>query len=142
MAATCCRCSTSRTRSDAGYGGRDPRRADDRAESVRRFARVLLRKLERTSVRCCGTIPRSASTGRKALRRRLRRRTLPALCSPRLIAIADSSSVNGSHPTILLTGAGGQLGRELAAALASCGTLIACDRGALDLADAQAMSRV
>jgi len=50
--------------------------------------------------------------------------------------------VNGSHPTILLTGAGGQLGRELAAALASCGTLIACDRAALDLADAQAISRV
>ncbi|MEO8536443.1 MAG: dTDP-4-dehydrorhamnose reductase [Betaproteobacteria bacterium] len=39
-------------------------------------------------------------------------------------------------PTILLTGANGQLGRELAAALAPCGTVVACDRAKLDLADA------
>ena len=43
---------------------------------------------------------------------------------------------------MLLTGAGGQLGRELAAALAPCGSLIACDHAALDLRDHQAISRV
>jgi dTDP-4-dehydrorhamnose reductase len=45
----------------------------------------------------------------------------------------DASDVAGARPTILLTGAGGQLGRELAAALPACGTVIACDRAALDL---------
>ena len=45
----------------------------------------------------------------------------------------DASDVTGARPTILLTGAGGQLGRELAAALPACGTVIACDRAALDL---------
>jgi dTDP-4-dehydrorhamnose reductase len=43
---------------------------------------------------------------------------------------------------MLLTGAGGQLGRELVAALAPCGSLIACDHAALDLRDHQAISRV
>jgi dTDP-4-dehydrorhamnose reductase len=37
--------------------------------------------------------------------------------------------------TILLTGTGGQLGRELAALLPSVGNVIACDRRSLDLAD-------
>ena len=41
----------------------------------------------------------------------------------------------GSRTTILLTGANGQLGRELAALLQACGTLVACDHAALDLAD-------
>ena len=42
----------------------------------------------------------------------------------------------------MLTGAGGQLGRELAEALAPCGRLIACDHAALDLRDHQAIARV
>lgn len=45
-------------------------------------------------------------------------------------------------PTILLTGAGGQLGRELAAALRGIGDVIACDRTRLDLADAAAIVRI
>jgi len=49
--------------------------------------------------------------------------------------------VAGARPKILLTGAGGQLGRDLAAALPACGTLIACDRAALDVADAAAVTR-
>ncbi|MCF8185154.1 MAG: NAD(P)-dependent oxidoreductase, partial [Polynucleobacter sp.] len=40
---------------------------------------------------------------------------------------------------ILLTGASGQLGRELKRSLASLGELIACDRSQLDLADAKAL---
>ena len=47
-----------------------------------------------------------------------------------------------ARPTILLTGAGGQLGRELAAALTPCGTVVACDRRALDIADPGAITRV
>jgi len=38
--------------------------------------------------------------------------------------------------TILLTGARGQLGRELAAALRGAGDVVACDHATLDLADA------
>lgn len=44
-----------------------------------------------------------------------------------------------SRPTILLTGAGGQVGFELARALADHGDVIALDRAALDLADADAI---
>ena len=50
--------------------------------------------------------------------------------------------MSAAGPRILLTGAAGQLGRELAALLPACGTLIACDRAALDLADAAAVARV
>jgi len=41
--------------------------------------------------------------------------------------------------TILVTGAQGQLGRELAVALAPCGRVVALDRGALDLAQPRAI---
>jgi len=44
-----------------------------------------------------------------------------------------------SRPTILLTGAGGQVGFELARGLADHGDVIALDRAALDLADADAI---
>lgn len=40
---------------------------------------------------------------------------------------------------ILLTGSGGQLGRELARSLACLGEIVACDRHALDLGDADAV---
>jgi dTDP-4-dehydrorhamnose reductase len=40
-----------------------------------------------------------------------------------------------ARPTILVTGAGGQLGRELAAILPTVGDVVACDKSALDLAD-------
>jgi dTDP-4-dehydrorhamnose reductase len=43
------------------------------------------------------------------------------------------------RPTILLTGAGGQLGFELARSLSNHGAVIALDRAALDLADADAI---
>jgi dTDP-4-dehydrorhamnose reductase len=45
----------------------------------------------------------------------------------------------GAGDTILLTGARGQLGRELAAALPGVGRVVACDRSTLDLADADAI---
>ena len=44
-----------------------------------------------------------------------------------------------SRPTILLTGAGGQLGFELARSLAHHAEVIALDHAALDLADADAI---
>ncbi len=44
-----------------------------------------------------------------------------------------------TRPTILLTGAGGQLGTELARSLASHGDVIAAPRDRLDLADADAI---
>jgi dTDP-4-dehydrorhamnose reductase len=50
--------------------------------------------------------------------------------------------VNRVRPTILLIGAHGQLGRELAAALPACGTTIGCDRATLDLTDATSIARV
>jgi len=43
------------------------------------------------------------------------------------------------RPTILLTGADGQVGFELARSLAHCGELIAVNRAALDLSDADAI---
>ena len=51
-------------------------------------------------------------------------------------------SAAGPRPTILLTGAGGQLGRELAAALPAHANVIACDRARLDLAQPEAIARV
>ncbi len=44
-----------------------------------------------------------------------------------------------SHPTILLTGAGGQVGSALVPLLAPLGPLVALDRRALDLTDAPAV---
>jgi dTDP-4-dehydrorhamnose reductase len=44
-----------------------------------------------------------------------------------------------TRPTILLTGANGQLGFELQRTLAPLGELIACDRGKLDLGDRDAL---
>ena len=43
------------------------------------------------------------------------------------------------RPTILLTGAGGQIGFELARLLAHCGDVVASDRAKLDLADPDAI---
>jgi dTDP-4-dehydrorhamnose reductase len=47
-----------------------------------------------------------------------------------------------SPPTILVTGANGQLGFELARLLAPCGAIVATDRATLDLADADAIVAV
>lgn len=52
-----------------------------------------------------------------------------------------TAGVDGAQPTILLLGAGGQLGRELAAILPACGPTIALDRTALDLTDPDAIAR-
>jgi dTDP-4-dehydrorhamnose reductase len=49
--------------------------------------------------------------------------------------------VPDARSTILLIGAGGQLGRELAAILPPQGDVIACDRAKLDLADPSAIVR-
>ena len=46
------------------------------------------------------------------------------------------------RPTILVTGAAGQLGSELAAALAAHGAVVACDRATLDLANASRIVEV
>jgi len=50
--------------------------------------------------------------------------------------------VSAGDAVILVTGARGQLGAELAAALARCGRVVAVDRGALDLADPDAIVRI
>ena len=46
-----------------------------------------------------------------------------------------------SRPTILVAGARGQIGSEVAAAVAPHGKVVALDRGALDLRDADAIAR-
>ena len=50
--------------------------------------------------------------------------------------------MSAGDPAILVTGARGQLGAELAAALACCGRVVAVDRAALDLADPDAIVRM
>jgi dTDP-4-dehydrorhamnose reductase len=50
--------------------------------------------------------------------------------------------VTAARSTILVTGAGGQLGCELAAALVRSGNVVAFDRTALDLADRDAIVRM
>ncbi|WP_420823406.1 dTDP-4-dehydrorhamnose reductase [Trinickia diaoshuihuensis] len=47
----------------------------------------------------------------------------------------DDGSMRGAPRTILLTGANGQVGFELARSLQGFGRVVACDRSALDLAD-------
>ncbi|HEX6136686.1 MAG TPA: dTDP-4-dehydrorhamnose reductase [Casimicrobiaceae bacterium] len=49
--------------------------------------------------------------------------------------------MSSAQPTILLLGAGGQLGRDLAAVLPACGPTIAFDRAGLDLTDPHAIAR-
>jgi len=67
---------------------------------------------------------------------------LPACRLHRPIAIdAVAAGVSSERPTILLLGAGGQLGRELAALLPACGPTVALDRGGLDLTDRDAIAR-
>jgi dTDP-4-dehydrorhamnose reductase len=53
-----------------------------------------------------------------------------------------SERAASERPTILLTGAHGQLGRELAAILPTVGDVVACDRSTLDLADPAAITRI
>ena len=55
------------------------------------------------------------------------------------MSIADAAS---ARPVILVTGAGGQLGRELVPALSALGNVVPCDRVTLDLADPAAIRRV
>jgi dTDP-4-dehydrorhamnose reductase len=63
--------------------------------------------------------------------------------SHRPIAIdAVADGVSGLRPAILLLGAGGQLGRELAALLPAHGPTVALDRGGLDLTDRNAIAHV
>jgi len=50
--------------------------------------------------------------------------------------------MTSAQPTILLLGAGGQLGRELAAVLPGCGPTIALDRTGLDLTDPDAIAHM
>jgi len=49
--------------------------------------------------------------------------------------------VSGDRPKILLVGAEGQLGRELAAALPACGTTTAYGRTSLDITDSASVAR-
>ena len=50
--------------------------------------------------------------------------------------------MTSAQPTILLLGAGGQLGRELAAVLPGCGPTVALDRSGLDLTDPDAIAHM
>lgn len=58
-----------------------------------------------------------------------------------MLRVSAAPAVAG-RPHVLLTGAAGQLGRELAAALSAFGRVTALDRAALDLADPDAIVRI
>src|SRR5947208_2711866 len=88
-----------------------------------------------TSARCCGTIPRSGSTGRSRDRRCWRRRTRPAA----RLRLPTSTRDVVMRPTIMVTGASGQVGYELARLLPTHGEVAALDRDQLDLTDADAI---
>jgi dTDP-4-dehydrorhamnose reductase len=57
------------------------------------------------------------------------------------MSLADAKAAGAGRPRILVTGAGGQLGFELAHWLAACGDVVAVDRPEIDLADPDAIRR-
>ena len=57
------------------------------------------------------------------------------------MSLAGAKAAGAGRPRILVTGAGGQLGFELAHWLAACGDVVAVDRPEIDLADPDAIRR-